>query len=596
MSLNHIYKYLEETNGFHKLYKIQFELDKIILDNPISQEEKILLDIEKAIWAIASELRKNKEEWMNKAFEIIHSDLDYLSSRADNAQNSVLKAIYSELLFHSNNDNYKKYINDSIDSYFQALKDFHKELKLDTERIFDVNDLIDKLLHLSSVSNSKKTKDIKTEIISILKDCSKLNVEYARLIKNIVKNMIEYKKIFKKKDFVDVDDIFWDTIKKLVREQDYRYVIDIIDLGLKIDDKIQKLSYPWLEEKCKCYEKMIKNEKDPMNSRRLCIDAIENYKVIDIISKRISNIERIYDSQKDKIIIPSHDYKAEVTECVKYADDILAKSPIHLLYHLANSSDLFPPKSLLEKRGGFLTERFFPCKIFLDGNSHPAKISTNEVLNDLYLSNYRISWSLYEYALQRILYEAIRTNKINLQLLINYLMSNSCFFDLQIKKSINRKYERYNWSSSIISILKTYFEEMQNYFEEPKKRYPHLIEITDSLVLKFEAFFRLYLESHKNVSIATSTKEPGVVREKDINYLLYDDFIIEKIGFDDLLFFRYLFIAKEGMNLRNDIAHSLLIPTQYTIEKFNLVFFAFLRLSKYNFPNTKRNKLKKHSR
>ena len=37
--------------------------------------------------------------------------------------------------------------------------------------------------------------------------------------------MIEYNKIFKKKDFIGVDDVFWDAIKKLVREKDYRYVI-----------------------------------------------------------------------------------------------------------------------------------------------------------------------------------------------------------------------------------------------------------------------------------------------------------------------------------------------------------------------------------
>ena len=56
----------------------------------------------------------------------------------------------------------------------------------------------------------------------------------------------------------------------------------------------------------------------------------------------------------------------------------------------------------------------------------------------------------------------------------------------------------------------------------------------------------------------------------------YEDvFIIEKFDFNDLLYFRYLFIAKEGWNLRNEIAHGILIPEQYTVELFNWVFFFF---------------------
>ena len=61
-----------------------------------------------------------------------------------------------------------------------------------------------------------------------------------------------------------------------------------------------------------------------------------------------------------------------------------------------------------------------------------------------------------------------------------------------------------------------------------------------------------------------------------------------------LLYFSYLFIAKEGWNLRNEIAHGVLIPEQYTVELFNWVFFAFLRLAKYDFPTAERNRLVKN--
>ena len=173
-------------------------------------------------------------------------------------------------------------------------------------------------------------------------------------------------------------------------------------------------------------------------------------------------------------------------------------------------------------------------------------------------------------------------------------MSYSSFFDLITTSQSKKKRIRYNWSATIISIFETYFNEMEKSFEAPKKYYPYLVTITESLVLKFETWIRHYLACYKQPTISSLPQENGIIREKDLNYLLYDDFIIEKFDFNDLLYFRYLFIAKEGWNLRNEIAHGVLIPEQYTVELFNWVFFAFLRLAKYEFPNTERNRFIKN--
>ena len=134
---------------------------------------------------------------------------------------------------------------------------------------------------------------------------------------------------------------------------------------------------------------------------------------------------------------------------------------------------------------------------------------------------------------------------------------------------------------------------METSIKNPKIYYPHLIEITESLVLRFETLLRLILEAYEEPSITSKVKEKGIIREQDINALLYNEFLMKLLSFEDILYFRYLFVAHQGYNLRNDIAHGLLIPGQYTVELFNLVFFAFLRLAKYNIPNKKTNKLKK---
>ena len=50
---------------------------------------------------------------------------------------------------------------------------------------------------------------------------------------------------------------------------------------------------------------------------------------------------------------------------------------------------------------------------------------------------------------------------------------------------------------------------------------------------------------------------------------------------NDLLFFRYLFVAKEGMNLRNNVAHSFYRFDNYNFHMMHLLICAFLRIGKY---------------
>ena len=585
MLFDEIYDFLEKNVSLYKFYSLHSEITKICKNYSVSNKEQELIDVEFAIFGIADNFNLEREKWMDKAYKIIDKHLDYVANRAENSKNSLLKAVYSEILFYSANKKYKKYVNMAADFYLEAVKIFHGNLKKIPNDFYQLNNLIDKTLHLFLCAN-KDTHPIKKEIKQIIATCKKSGQEYIFIIPLIIELMLKYKKIFKKADYKGIDDIFWECIKKKIKNKEYQYVINVIDLGKKIDEKTGKLSYPWVEEKCKCYEKLIKKEKNPIVACGHCINAIQAYNSMDVISKRKQNIEILYSSLKDKIILPTHHYKTEISGFIEYADDILKLTPPEIYRYLATSKQLFPAKNILEKNEGFLSSLF--TSVYLDYNSHPAKISNNELLNDRYLSNYRSVWQLCEKTIHRIFFKGIETKKLNLQNTIAYLFKHSQMFDLQTKK-IGGKKIKYNWSSSIIRIFETYFNEAELFIKNSEIHYPHLIEITDSLVLRFEAFLRLFLENYKQPSITTSN-EQDIVREKDINLLLYDKFIISKLTFEDLLYFRYLFVAKEGQNLRNNVAHSLLIPEQYTFELFNLVFFAFLRLSKYDISNSLRKK------
>lgn len=590
MTVNDVYKFLEKIDIFKDLYTVPTSIKEILEGKKLTKKEQNYIDVECAIFEIIDQLDCSRKDWMDKAYFIIDKHLDYLVTRVNTVNNILLKAIYSEILFYSGDSKYKQYINIAADSYFSLLKTLHENLKEPFENTYELSNLIKKTIHLTK-SASKSLSEVKDEIKAILNTSISMDVSFVPLIQNIIEIMLDNKKIFNKYDFEKIDDIFWQCIKKKIKEKEYQYVINTIDLGSKIDKKRGKLSYPWLEEKCKCYELIIKNQTSPYLAFNSCVEAIDTIRSLDCTSKHIHNIEKLYMEFKNKIVLPSNNIKVDIKPNIKNADEILTYKPLQILHYLSHAKNLFPPKEILEKTHGFLAG-FFPAT-YLDHNSHPSKITNNEVINDLYLSNYRNVWFLDEIIIQRVIIRGIELKKLNLQLLISYLLNSSCFFDLQEKK-INNKKIKYNWSSNLIRIFETYFHEMEISMNTPKsKYYPHLIEITESLVLRFETILRLILEAYEEPSITSKSKEKGIIREQDINALLYNEFFINLFTFEDILYFRYLFISHQGYNLRNDIAHGLLLPEQYTIELFNLVFFAFLRLTKYDIFNKKSNKAKK---
>ena len=594
MSLLEIQEYLESNvKILDHLYKFaQFIISRKA--ESLTDTDKTKIDIENAIFSIIEHIKTKRLDWMNKAYEIISQDYDYVAQRIEHTQNSLLKAIYSEILYYSNVPQFKSYIKYAVENYYNVLQIFYTELsdKSTEDFIHSMIDIIRKLLHLAVISKTSKIKDIKALIIKLTLVDN--NIPLSHYLKvSIISEMLEYNKTFKKADFEGVDDIFWDLVQHKFKEKDYHYVINIISqYAHEIDKKRGKLSYPWDEVLGKCFIKAMEKADSNLTARYWCIDAIKHYTRLNKYTNKIMQLEQKYISFKDKLEFTEFKEGIDTKPFTDVAEEILMHSPIEIFKILSASNDLYPPLENLKTQGGVFDD-IFPTS-YLDHNMHPSKISLLKTEQDLYLTNYRMYWQLYQITVQYILIEGIKKSRFDLQDLITFLMNYSSFFDL-IPKSISKKKRiRYNWSTTIISIFETYFTEIDRWIKNPKIYYPYLVTITESLVLKFETWIRHYLACYKQPTISSLPQENGIIREKDLNYLLYDEFIIEKFDFNDLLYFRYLFIAKEGWNLRNEIAHGVLISEQYTVELFNWVFFAFLRLAKYDFPTAERNRLVKN--
>ena len=232
MSLLEIQEYLESNvKILDHLYKFaEFISSKKSED--ISAADITKFDIENSIFSIIEHIKTKRLDWMVKSYEIISQDYNYVIQRIKQTKNPLLKAIYSEILYYSDEQQYKAYIQQAVESYYEALDKFFIELsdKSTDDFIHSMIDVMRKLLHLAVKSRTPKLKDIKKLILKIIQVDS--NVElYHYLIVSIIELMFEYNKTFKKVDFEGVDDIFWNLVQLKMKEEDYQFYMDLRKYG-----------------------------------------------------------------------------------------------------------------------------------------------------------------------------------------------------------------------------------------------------------------------------------------------------------------------------------------------------------------------------
>lgn len=75
------------------------------------------------------------------------------------------------------------------------------------------------------------------------------------------------------------------------------------------------------------------------------------------------------------------------------------------------------------------------------------------------------------------------------------------------------------------------------------------------------------------------TTRDGEVQFVTLEKILAEPKLKDIFNDDDIFLFNHTF-TKEGLNIRNEVAHGLLLPQDYTSEIALLVFLSVLRLSK----------------
>ena len=519
----------------------------------------------------------------------------YIKKRLETCVSPNIKAHYAHFLWLSP-EKHRQFANIAIDSYLAAIKSF-QSIPLSESKDIDLQ-IRQFLRNAYMLTKSIRAKpgpivEIVTELIQKF-DPNNLSQGYFLLaLSQLV--MSDFKIFYSPQIINTFIEKLSSTSSNLLKSDEYEQAIDIIKVQIVFENKIEKPIKSLLITIAECWEKLANNRKDDSNMVVLEFlrSALEIYKKI----KDIENIKRIEKKileSKDKLNLKQFSQTIDITSQVKVirkaADKLTNNNPDVILSVLSLDKSIIPSKKTLKEQTN-RSKKENPLQYIVStqiydkrGNTVQHFVSDEELFfNGILKTLGYIQKLSINIVLREIIFQGIKKRKLTAKNFIEFLRNNTWLgFNIE-KVSPGGDKLVYNWIDQISPSIFEYFNNMDAYFYD-QRHYPNMILPIDSLTLKIEGLIRDLCEILKITTFYTELDNHNktISKEKDLNALLRDQSLNYLLDPDDLFFLRYLFIEKAGNNLRNDVAHSLLISEEYTIDKFHLILLSILRLGKYN--------------
>lgn len=533
---------------------------------------------------------------------IKETDYEYLKKRVDDTQNPLLKSRYAHLLVHC--DIRDKYVYAQI-----AVQEYLKLIRIYEEKPEDVPGgwrvaiewSIKNALELSAKFNLKICQDnVKKEIKKLIFQETDPDSTYSILILDMINLMLEQNMLFKKDDFEGMDEICirHANILRKSGKNFPRSAIELYEIGQKIEGKLGTKKHDWNLYIAETYEELCQAfEKNPLVALDECQKAKMHYKLAKK-SVQEKQIEQKIQELKKEIVIPIHHVEIQDEEHKKYleasdsfVDKLTEENPEAILEFLIYSPNLILDIDVVMKGVDTYLETSLARHLFnnvlFDQFGNRAQVFNTENEKKVIAKNnlYRLFLRQYPYyLLHKIVIESVKKGKLSPEIISNYLQTHSWYGKSFPKYIPTGESVAFKWLNQIMPAIEAFFSSLSTAIESEEET--HFILPIDSLTLKFEGIFRDYCAFNGITPTYQKNGQNDILeQEKNLNNLLYDDYakVVKIFGQDETEFFKFLFVEKNGHNLRNNIAHSLLFEHQYSIYYMNLVFLAILRLSRGNF-------------
>lgn len=277
-----LYKYLEEHALKYKYHQIA-DLFRVLRDR-LSKDEKAS-DAEKSQWEIDFFNFVIRDGEINPSFhstddkgnviEYPHLDrfndktYDYLISRFNSTNNALLKARYAHILWFSPRKN-GKYAQSAIDSYLELIDIYKDKDKIEPKEHYGLLVLlaIKNAYYIARQANdSYRLKLTKDRIKHLIYYYNEKSTSLLTIRSDLIELMLDDKKAFEEKDFVDLDNLCIQIAKTLFQTGNGFRAISFFELAEKIGGNLKNETHDCRTSIGECFEMMMKqNEKEPLIS------------------------------------------------------------------------------------------------------------------------------------------------------------------------------------------------------------------------------------------------------------------------------------------------------------------------------------------
>lgn len=502
------------------------------------------------------------------------NQIKYYEQRLFETVNSTQKAKYAHLLWALKP--HRNFAKIAIDSYLTSFNNEKGYQRIEEPLI--------EAIHIAQKINYK-INDCKKEFLDLLFSNKYPEEEKEGFFIMLLDSILKLKKIFDKDDVEKLEDLCFEISKKLFEEKKYHPSIYRCEDGLKISVRTSSSKYNWHLLIAKNYEEMGKVRNDLYKST--CFEKSAYYYGIIKNTEKQTKLKKLYKEAIKNLQLSTIQKKLKVDfdKIHEFSDEIVKQDIPELIMRLTHQFVIsYETLERMRKRDN--DNPYFSIigkELSLDDRGHTAQIhSTDEdkwrkrLLHILNVSNEQTINIIFQSLIKSII-----KGKLSIEIIMAYFASTAWFGKNMDRKVLSEEYST-NWLNLLYPSIYQFFYQFEMLINYPSYE-PDWILFIDSLTLKFEGLIRDYCELLGIVTDKTVRQKNGeITKEKDINDLLIDKKFVEKIGKTDAFFLQYLFIEKAGLNLRNKIAHSLIIHrNSYNIMYAQLLFIALLKVARF---------------
>lgn len=490
---------------------------------------------------------------------------DYIKQRINDTSNPILRNMYLIIILNLNLDH------NEIRLFIDESLNFLNHHLITETNVELANDLLmttfDKCMSLRY-----KKEDIKSLIVKYVK------AEFNEIfnIKHLIELMLSKKKVFKKEDFEGLDDICWDCAQRSRSVT----IIEFLNLGQKISQKLQSNKYNWFDEIGKTYVDFADERED---SKRVQIihlsNAMEYYQKggntqrIEEVSIKLKKVQKEFEPAR----IPfEFDVNGVVNTIITEIYEIIPLDSNKFFEFLIHDKNEFLIPKLEkddENYNNFVDAApllAISSQLKLDNNHNITQTLKNDdedgrirdsnnrqySLSIIFQNIFLKEMFIYTYDLEIFTYDSV----------IGYL--SNCQKFLNISDGVKPLLYYFK------PIIKEYFKQLELGLSNEEYNYVLFI---DSIVSKLEYLVRKLCEIY-NISML-KPQGNGTTSEKLLHDFFIDSKFKEVLLEKDYDFLKHV-LLKPGLNLRNKSAHGFDLSI-YTFDNANLLLLCFFRLLKY---------------